>query len=267
MLCGGKVCAVTEEPPTAARCRANRVCRRRRLDPSMVMGLPLFDGLAEERVMDLLAGAAVEVHPPRAMLFDAGSPADSFFILLSGRVKLMAISPEGKESIVEIVEPVSSFAEAAMFASGRYPVSAETLEEADLIRVRAATFMGALKDDADLAQRMLAALYRWNRQLGRERKALKAQNPAQRVAWFLLSLASDGDSAEAPLREITVALPYKKSVIASRLGMEPESLSRVFARLREHGVDAKGKGVAIADMDRLRRFCRSAGDAARAAGP
>lgn len=263
MLCGGKVCAISDEPPTTARCRSSRTCRRRRLDPSMLGDLPLFDGLGEERVMDLLAGAAVEMHPPRTMLFDAGAPADAFFILLSGRVKLMAISPEGKESIVEIVEPVTSFAEAAMFASGRYPVSAETLEEADLIRVRAVAFMGALREDQELAQRMLAALYRWNRQLGRERKALKAQNPAQRVAWFLLSLASDLDDSDSP-GSVTVALPYKKSVIASRLGMEPESLSRVFARLREHGVDARGKGVAIADMSRLRRFCAAAGENARA---
>jgi CRP/FNR family transcriptional regulator, dissimilatory nitrate respiration regulator len=263
MLCGGKVCAISDEPPTAARCRSSRTCRRRRLDPSMLGDLPLFDGLGEERIMNLLAGAAVEMHPPRAMLFDAGSPADAFFILLSGRVKLMAISPEGKESIVEIVEPVSSFAEAAMFASGRYPVSAETLEEADLIRVRASAFMGALREDQELAQRMLAALYRWNRQLSRERKALKAQNPAQRVAWFLLSLASDLDGGDSP-GGVTVALPYKKSVIASRLGMEPESLSRVFARLREHGVDARGKGVAIADMSRLRRFCAAAGEGVRA---
>jgi CRP/FNR family transcriptional regulator, dissimilatory nitrate respiration regulator len=262
MLCGGKICAISDEPPTVARCRSSRTCRRRRLDPSMLGDLPLFDGLGDERIMNLLAGAAVEMHPPRAMLFDAGSPADAFFILLSGRVKLMAISPEGKESIVEIVEPVSSFAEAAMFASGRYPVSAETLEEADLIRVRASAFMGALREDQELAQRMLAALYRWNRQLGRERKALKAQNPAQRVAWFLLSLASDLDGGDSP-GGVTVALPYKKSVIASRLGMEPESLSRVFARLREHGVDARGKGVAIADMGRLRRFCAAAGEGAR----
>ena len=69
----------------------------------------------------------------------------------------------------------------------------------------------------------------------------------QRVAEFLLDLAA-GDGA------CTVALPYNKTLIAGRLGMKPESLSRAFARLRDHGVRIEAAMAHIEDVDRLREL-------------
>ena len=66
----------------------------------------------------------------------------------------------------------------------------------------------------------------------------------QRVAEFLLDLAA-GDGA------CTVALPYNKTLIAGRLGMKPESLSRAFAKLRELGVRVNQSSAAISSVSRL----------------
>jgi DNA-binding Lrp family transcriptional regulator len=54
-----------------------------------------------------------------------------------------------------------------------------------------------------------------------------------------------------------VRLPYRKSLIASRIGIAPESLSRAMARLVELGVKSRGDEVAIEDVKKLRRFCRT----------
>lgn len=256
MLCTAKVCVVPDAGPAAGRCR-NRVCRRRRLDPQSVLGLPMFEGLPADQMMRLLDGASVEIHPPRTVLFDAGAHADAFYILLSGRVKLFALTAEGKESIVEIIRPVCSFAEAAMFASGGYPVSAETIETSDLVRVRASGFLAGLKENPELARRILAALFRWNRRLDHELRVMKEMPPIRRLVDYLLGLAPDGEGGAV------VELPLKKAVIASRLGMEPESLSRVLARLREVGVVSKGRMVEIADLGALRRFDTTAAPAER----
>ena len=51
-----------------------------------------------------------------------------------------------------------------------------------------------------------------------------------------------------------MTLPYDKTLIAGRLGMKPESLSRAFARLRELGVRVKQHHAAIADVGRLREY-------------
>ena len=41
--------------------------------------------------------------------------------------------------------------------------------------------------------------------------------------------------------------PYDKSLIAGRLGLKPESLSRVFARLRTMGIDVRASDVVVED--------------------
>ncbi len=79
-------------------------------------------------------------------------------------------------------------------------------------------------------------------------EALKAQTGAQRVAEFLLEL-SDCDSGAC-----TVTLPYDKVLIAGRLGMKPESLSRAFAKLRELGVSVRQHTAEIENVDRLRDY-------------
>lgn len=247
MVCMAKTCSFRDDGLLPPRCRT-RACQRRKLDPRALVGLPLFDGLPPDQISHLLVGSSVEVFTARSLLFDAGMPADSFYILLKGRVKLFTITEDGKESIVEIVHPVSSFAEAAMFANGRYPVSAETIEGADIVRVRASLFLAGLRENPDMGRRILAALYRWRRRLEQDLHMLRELPPIRRLAGFLLALAPPGDGAAV------VELPLKKAIIANRLGMEPESLSRVLVRLRDVGVRSKGRTVEIADLGSLRRL-------------
>ena len=65
----------------------------------------------------LLQNAVVTEEEKSSLLFSQGDPANRFYIILEGRVKLFTANEEGEESIVEIFNPVTSFAEAAMFAS------------------------------------------------------------------------------------------------------------------------------------------------------
>lgn len=249
MPCGcPTVCTVRRRTCAAPKGRPNgKVVNR--IDPSVLAPLPIFDGIAPEAIADLLADATAAVYPRQTLLFSAGNPAECFFIVLGGRVKLFALTEDGKESIVEIFAPVSSFAEAAMFASGSFPLSAEVVEDAALIRVGAASFLKRLQQDRALAFKMLAALARWNRRLTSEIRHLKLKTPAQRVVEFLLSLTDEAQG------EVVVALPFKKGLLASRVGIGRESFSRVLSRLRRVGVETIGNTVRIADIGALRRHC------------
>ncbi len=52
-----------------------------------------------------------------------------------------------------------------------------------------------------------------------------------------------------------MVLPYDKILIAGRLGMKPESLSRAFARLKSEGVQIKQNLAQIEDIEHLRIYC------------
>ena len=95
---------------------------------------------------------------------------------------------------------------------------------------------------------MLSATYVHLQGLVAQVEALKAQTGAQRVAEFLLELAPCAAGA------CEVVLPYDKVLIAGRLGMKPESLSRAFSKLREQGVTIRQNRAEIADVAALRVF-------------
>jgi hypothetical protein len=54
-----------------------------------------------------------------------------------------------------------------------------------------------------------------------------------------------------------VTLPYDKVLIAGRLGMKPESLSRAFARLKTVGVKVKKNHAEIEDIEVLRHYAEA----------
>jgi hypothetical protein len=84
--------------------------------------------------------------------------------------------------------------------------------------------------------------------MGRRTEAIEAEPlsltgkpEVQRLAEFLVALcALDGGKC-------TIALPYDKTLIAGRLGLKPESLSRAFAKPKSVGVDVHASHVVVSD--------------------
>lgn len=218
-------------------------------DFEIVRHTPLFSGIAGDEVAGLLAGAGVHVSARRQHMFSAGDPADAFFVVLDGAVKLFVLSPEGGETIIEIVRAGTTFAEAAIFASARYPVHAEAFEDTRLLRIQRHDFLVRLRRKPSLALQMFTSLGRWQLLLMGELWQLKAQTPAQRLAWTLLKMTDAGAAGRT-----TITLRDPKSIVAARIGITPESLSRALTRLADLGVETRGSEITIARIEDLRRF-------------
>jgi CRP-like cAMP-binding protein len=163
-------------------------------------------------------------------------------------VKLYRMTPTGAEAVVGVFTRGRSFGEAAAFQGDRYPVSAAAVTDARVLVVRAGAILALMDQNPALCRAMVASTFRHLHALVAQIEQLKAQSGAQRVAEFLASLAPVEEGACA------VTLPYDKALIAGRLGMKPESLSRAFARLREVGVTVTNNRAAIADVAALREF-------------
>jgi len=122
------------------------------------------------------------------------------------------------------------FGEAAAFRSDVYPVSAEAVTDCGLVQVPAAHLLDLMQRRPEVCVGILTATFAHLHALVEQVEQLKAQTGAQSVAQFLLSLAPRDSGA------CTVTLPYDKVLIAGRIGMKPESLSRAFGRLKSFGV-------------------------------
>ncbi len=210
--------------------------------------LPLFSGLSRAFLEDLL-GETKRIRVGRGTaLFIQGERADRFYVLLRGWVKLYRIDDEGAETVLRVVAPGEAFAEAAMFASGRFPVCGQAAEDAELLVVPARALLDRLRADPELALRMLGTLSARMRYLVGRLDRAQTVSARRRLAEFLLRAAGPGAGA------VTVRLPCDKALVAAQLGMKPETLSRSFARLRAMGVSTRGGTVTIADPAALRRY-------------
>ncbi len=225
----------------------------------VVRNLTIFSKVPAEKVAALLKGTAPRAYAKGHMLFQQGDPADSFFIVLSGWVKLFRQTPQGDEAVVHIVSRGEAFAEAAMFLGGRYPASAQIAEDAELIRIATGPFRTWVQSEPEISYGMLAALSARLHHMVNETEQLQTRSATERVADFILK--------RCPVRtgSAVIALPYDKSLLAARLAMKPESLSRVLAKLRKLGVRSEQHRVIVGDVDRLARFCSGEGGAEAAA--
>lgn len=183
-------------------------------------------------------------------IFLQGDRAEAIYIVAEGWVKLYRIAPSGTEAVVGVFARGESFGEAVAFRHDTYPVAAEAVTDCTLIRIETDVFLRQIRENPEVAISILSATFAHLHRLVAQVEALKAQTGAQRVAEFLLELAS---CQEGPCE---VTLPYDKILIAGRLGLKPESLSRSFARLKEQGVTVRQNIARIRDVAALRDYIK-----------
>ena len=217
-------------------------------DMAALARLPLFSRMPQDALEHLLADAWVHDFERGHVLFIQGEPADRFYVVFDGWVKLFRETISGDESVIAVFAAGESFAEAAMFDKADYPVSAMTVEDSRLLVVPASTFVTKLCQDGDYALSMMAAMSRHLRSLVRQIEQLAAKSSTQRVAGFLVRLCPDEIGAAV------VTLPLEKSLIAGRLGMQPETFSRSLKKLRSLGVTNTRSEVRISDVATLRDY-------------
>lgn len=196
----------------------------------------------------ILATARSREFDRGATVFLQGERASAVYVVAEGWVKLYRIAPSGAEAVVGVFTKGRSFGEAMAFKHDVYPVAAEAVTDCVLIRLEVDTILRLIKESPEIALAVLSATFVHLQGLVMQIEALKAQTGAQRVAEFLLELAPRAAGA------CTVTLPYDKALIAGRLGMKPESLSRAFGRLRTQGVTVRQHQAEIADVGRLRAY-------------
>ncbi len=198
--------------------------------------------------MRLVGNRGAQAYDKGAILFHQGSPADAFYFILDGWVKIYRITPNGEETVVGIFTRGESFAEAAIFDGGKYPVHAEVIVPSRLLCIDAANFRRLVHEQPDLALAMLASCSKHLKYLVEQLEQIKQLSAPRRIANFLLGLCSGGSGP------CIVTLPYEKSLIAKRLGMQPESFSRAILKLRAVGVTMERERVSIEDITLLADF-------------
>ena len=211
----------------------------------------LFAGMTDEQLAPLIETLSVVKLKEGERLFERNQTARRFFLVRRGQFKLYRLSSDGTEKVIEVIGPGQTFAEAIMFMEQQtYPVNADALVPSEIISIDNQTFLEILRENADSCFRVMADMSMRLRRRLNDIEALSLQNATLRFVNYLLQQLPEDTQGPS---DVQLSLP--KSVVASRLSVQPESFSRILHNLSKAGlIRVKGPVIHINDPQGLRTF-------------
>jgi CRP/FNR family transcriptional regulator, dissimilatory nitrate respiration regulator len=207
-----------------------------------------FSALDEQQLAELAAATRPVRLGENENLFQHGQPAEDFFLVLSGQIKLFRLSEGGDEKVIEIITPGRLFAEAVMFMERQvYPVNAQAVQATELLAISSRVFTRILRESVDTCFRVMGVMsQRLHRHLN-EIDSLTLHNATYRLVSYLLNEAAHSNRDQPSLQ-----LNTPKHVVASRLSIQPETLSRILSRLsKQNLIEVRGSHIEVLDHDGL----------------
>jgi CRP/FNR family transcriptional regulator, transcriptional activator FtrB len=213
-------------------------------DMAVIVRLRLLRSLSRETHDKLCNGAFLQMFPPSTELVQQGQRADFLHVVVEGSIEVFS-SYRDRETTVTVVGPGDCFILAAVILDRPYLKSARTLTRSRVLLLPSENVRRAFMEDPDLARRLTNELALDYRRVVKELNNQKLRSNLERLAnWILTEDAATG-------RTGSFSLPFEKKVLAARLGMAPEVLSRTFANLVAYGVRVDSKMIEVGDREAL----------------
>jgi CRP-like cAMP-binding protein len=198
----------------------------------------LFRGLPKATLSRIAALGSRRVYEKEAIVFMRGDPGDSLCGVISGRVRISASLPTGKEVFLNIMEPGDSFGEIALLDGEPRTATATAMVRTELMVFKREHFLALLGAEPQLAAHLIALLcrrVRWTAQLMEDSALLSV--PA-RMAKRLLSLARvHGSRPPAGTR-----LAISQEELAQFLGVSRQVVNQYLQVWKAHGWIISGRG-------------------------
>lgn len=222
--------------------------------PTALDNQPLFRGMKAEFRDTFAQSSQIQILSKGTILFLQDDPAEWFYLILSGWVKLFTETMDGDEAVIDMVSNGHMIGDSAILEDGVHSFGAAAVEPVTVIRLPSNLLKQAISEDHQTALAMLGSLSRHRKRQSREIESLTLQNASQRIGCFLLRLCHPEQAMP-----IELTLPYDKSLIAARLGMKSETFSRALNKLRkETSLAIKGSMVTVSDLEELSGYVCSA---------
>jgi len=205
-----------------------------------VRDLPLFSTMGQEAFDRLTPASFLQRFPAGLTIINEGESADFLHVVLEGAVELFA-QANNRESAISIVRPVETFILAAAVRDVPQLMSGRTLMPSRILMIPSRNIRECIEQDRAFASAMIDELAGSFRYMVRTVKNQKLRTAVERLANYLLVCHTKEGST-------SFTLPLEKQLLASLMGMTPESLSRAFGTLKAYGVEVDGANVTLSNV-------------------
>lgn len=196
----------------------------------LIRRVPLFSMLTVAQG-DAVAAAVVKRRFKRGeAIVEQGKQSNALSIILTGRARVIATDPRGREVILATMRPGDYVGEMSLIDNEPHSATVMAEIQTDALILGRLEFARCLPENSSMAYAVMKGLVQRLRQADRKIESLALMDVYGRVARALLEFSSEDSEGNAVIREKVSRQDLAKMVGASR-----EMVSRVMKDLEERG--------------------------------
>ena len=218
---------------------------------NQIKDIGLFQGVSSEKIRLLATQATCKKFKPGEMVIGEEDPIRSFYVVISGQLKLYRSSAEGKEQTLQLLGPGDPFGLCTAFATDSFPASAMAITESAVLLIPGTTMEETARQEPALLFNIIQILSQRLKDSMALIESLALKEIPGRLASFLrLSLTKD-----APDKKAAVELTISQRELSKILGATPEALSRALRKMANDGIlSTSGRVITILDRKALEQL-------------
>lgn len=220
--------------------------------------VPIFASLSDEELAKVSAMIKHRKYEKGEALVLEEQPSDTLFIIKQGHVKLLKVTPQGKEQILHILSNGDFFGELNIFNSDELSnFSAYALKKTDICMFTRDDMEHLVRNNPDISWKLLKTVTKRLAHTENLAQSLATKDPEIRIAYMILELGNKyGKPVKGAQDRIKIELPLSREELANYVGVTRETISRKFSKFERLGIiEIKGtREITILNAQKLNEY-------------
>lgn len=218
---------------------------------NQIKDISLFHGVSSEKIKELAALAIYKKFRPGDMVIGESDPIRSFYVVISGQLKLYRSSVDGKEQTLQLLGPGDPFGLCTAFATDSFPASAMAIEESAVLLIPGTVMETAAVQEPVLLFNIIQILSQRLKNSMELIESLALKEIPERLASFLRHESAKNKAD----KNVVVKLTISQRELSKILGATPEALSRALRKMANEGIlSTSGRSITILDHEALQQL-------------
>lgn len=213
----------------------------------------LFSNLSDEELSQLAQIARERKFDRNQVVFYEGDLGGSLYIIVSGTVKIVMMSDDGREHILGLLHEGDFFGEISLIDGEPRSATAIALEKANVVMISRDDFIRLLRENPEMSLKIMVILCERLRKTDKHVESLAFLSAPGRVAKTLLNWAEKYAPDANGNEEIEIPHKMTRQEFASIAGTSRETLTRVLMDFQDDGlIQLEKNKIVLHDRLKLR---------------
>jgi CRP-like cAMP-binding protein len=189
---------------------------------------------------DSILALATSLHYAASVpVFEQGQPAGHFYVLLSGRLRVTQVDPDGQQTVVRMVNPGDLFGIARALQRKDYPGTATAVTDSVALQWPMETWDRLTEQHPRLSINAMQVMGQRLQEAQTRVREFSTEEAERRIAHAVLRLANQAGKKEAD--GIRIDFPISKQDIAEMTGTTLHTVSRILSAWERAGLVKGGR--------------------------